>query len=169
MSQLQAPLRQTGADVKWTAPNSIHLTLKFLGEIESGVLPSLKAALARAAASHAPFDLTIRGLGAFPGLSNPRVVWCGLDGDVARLAALRQAAEEASVSLGFAPEERPFRPHLTLGRAKGHRNLQALADCIRIGSPLECSFRVDHFHIYRSTLKPAGAVYDVLERISLGA
>jgi 2'-5' RNA ligase len=95
------------------------------------------------------------------------VIWCGIEGETERLSELFQRVETACVSLGFAAEARDFHPHLTLGRVKGKRNLQLLRDCIKIGSDLECKFRVDHFNIYKSTLTPRGAEYTVLERIML--
>lgn len=168
LESFQTALRKTGAEARWTSAGSIHLTLKFLGEIESGAVPDLKDALNVVACQHARFTLLMRGLGAFPTVANPRVVWCGLEGDTDRLGALQREIEIACAGLGFPPEDRPFKPHLTLGRVKGRRNLQRLTECIRIGTPLETRISVDRFRIYRSTLRPSGAVYDVLEELALG-
>jgi 2'-5' RNA ligase len=113
------------------------------------------------------FSLRVHGLGCFPNLHNPRVVWCGVDGEIRQLEQLRFKVEQACSRFGFAPEERGFQPHLTLGRVQGKRNLQPLLDCIKIGSELECSFGVDHYDVYKSTLTPRGAVYSILETIPL--
>jgi 2'-5' RNA ligase len=81
--------------------------------------------------------------------------------------ALQAKVEAGCSKLGFPPEERSFSPHLTLGRVKGSRNLAALGDCIRAGSPLRADLRVEVLNIYKSTLTPSGAIYGVLEQISL--
>jgi 2'-5' RNA ligase len=164
---LQQTLRSFRADVKWTAAGSIHLTLRFLGEIDPSALPCL-AGLLRAETSGAPpFTLRMHGLGGFPNLRNPRVIWCGLEGDLEQLAALQGKVASACLRAGFAPEERPFQPHLTLGRVRGKSNLQPLLDYIKIGSTLEHSFSVERLHVYQSTLGPQGALYTVLETIAL--
>jgi 2'-5' RNA ligase len=167
LGRMQRTLRETGADVRWVAAPSIHLTLKFLGEADSLTIPALAREL-RAEAGPAPsFRLRVRGLGAFPHPGSPRVVWCGLEGETGALELLQRRVEAASERCGFTPDNRPFRPHLTLGRVRGKRNLSPLADCIKMGSELEAPLRVDRFHIYESTLKPQGAVYTVLETIPL--
>ncbi len=167
LDAIQTELRRSAAEVRWTAITSIHLTLKFLGEIDPAVVPRLADALRAEAACDPPFSLRLHGLGSFPGLRDPRVIWCGLEGETDRLGALQSKVERACQGLGFASEEHPFHPHLTLGRVRGKRNLHRLVEYIRIGSDLECDFSVDHFHIYKSTLTPRGAVYDILEKIDL--
>jgi 2'-5' RNA ligase len=167
LDHLQRRLRSCEADVRWVAIPSIHLTLKFLGEVKLEIIPNLAASLESAAQTHQSFELRLHGLGCFPNSKNPRVTWCGIEGETERLAHLHQLVEGACVALGFAPETRTYHPHLTLGRVNGKRNLQPLLDCIKMGSDLECSFKVDHFDIYKSTLKPQGAVYAVLKTIRL--
>lgn len=95
------------------------------------------------------------------------MIWCGIDGETGSLAELQKTVESVCAAFGFEPEARAFQPHLTLGRVNGKRNLQPLLDCIKMGSNHECSFKTDAFNIYRSTLKPQGAIYDVLETIAL--
>ncbi len=167
LAEMQAHLRAFGADVKWTAVPSIHLTLKFLGEVDPAIVPQLATSLREAAGSERPFSLHFRGLGVFPDFRNPRVVWCGLDGDLSLLAALQSRVELACVGAGLAPEVRAFQPHLTLGRVRGKSNLQRLVDYIKIAPVSECGFEVGEFHIYQSVLKPQGAIYTVLETILL--
>jgi 2'-5' RNA ligase len=167
LGRMQRTLRETGADVRWAAVPSIHLTLKFLGEADSPTIPALARELRSEAGAAPSFRLRVRGLGAFPHPGSPRVVWCGLDGETGALILLQRRVEAAAARCGFAPDDRPFRPHLTLGRVRGKRNLSPLADCIKMGSELEAPLRVDRFHIYQSTLKPQGAVYTALETISL--
>lgn len=169
LETLQAHLRTSAADVRWTAVSSIHLTLKFLGEIDPADAGRMAGAFQTIAASQETFSLSLGGLGAFPGPRNPRVVWCGVQGELEQLGKLQRRVDEACVLLGFPAEEREFRPHLTLGRIRSGRNLQRLSDCIRIGPDLRCELQADRFNIYRSTLRPSGAVYDVLESFALRA
>jgi RNA 2',3'-cyclic 3'-phosphodiesterase len=164
--QVQDQMRSFGADVRWTAIPSIHLTLKFLGEIDRGALPQLAAAL-RQQAVRPGFAVCIRGLGAFPELRHPKVLWYGIEGATDRLALLQAAIETACESLGFKREERAYHPHLTLGRVQGKKNLQPLMEYIKIGTGPERSFRADHFNIYQSVLSPRGANYTILEKIDL--
>ena len=166
LEDIQSKLRPFGADVRWTAIASIHLTLKFLGEIDRSMLPRLTSALNEHAKTPG-FDLRMRGLGGFPDLHRPRVIWCGIEGQVDSLTRLQKAVETACQAVGFAREDRPFHPHLTLGRVQGKRNLQLLLDYIRIGSEGECGFAVDHYNVYQSVLTPCGANYTILEKIPL--
>ncbi len=165
LEKIQLPMRSLGADVRWTSIASIHLTLKFLGEIEPSLIPVLASALRSVSASS--FALCIRGLGAFPNLHNPRVIWCGIEGDVRNLESLQADVEASCESLGLEREARPFHPHLTLGRVNGKRNLQPVLDYIRIGTELESAFAANCVNIYKSVLTPRGAIYTVLESIPL--
>jgi 2'-5' RNA ligase len=167
LSKMQQKLRETGADVRWTPIPSIHLTLKFLGEVDPALPARLAGLLRSACGGHAQFSLTLAGLGAFPGLRDPRVVWCGIRGDTESLISLQLEIDRICAGLGFEPESREFRPHLTLGRVKGSKNVHRLAECIKIGSELESDFVVRSLNMYRSTLTPGGAIYGVLEEIAL--
>jgi 2'-5' RNA ligase len=167
LDRMQKELQPCGAEVGWVAIPSIHLTLKFLGEVDPEIIPKLAQSLETASISERPFELTLRNLGCFPNPGNPRVIWCGIDGATDALLRLQRNVEATCEQLGFPPENRDFKPHLTLGRVKGKRNLQPLVDCIKIGSGLESCFKADRVNIYRSTLKPQGAVYSVLNTILL--
>ena len=165
LEQIQRPLRALDADVRWTSVSSIHLTLKFLGEIDPFRVDEIISALRPAVVP--AFGLRLRGLGAFPNFRNPRVVWCGVEGETEKLSLLQAGVETACAGLGFEREARPFHPHLTLGRVNGKRNLQPLQDYIKIGTELECAFLADCVNIYKSVLMPRGAEYTVLKRIEL--
>ncbi len=167
LDQMQQGLRACGAEVGWVAIPSIHLTLKFLGEVETEVIPKLAEALEAASEPEHGFELRLHGLGCFPNQKSPRVIWCGIDGDTEALLRLQQKVESACNKFGFPPEDRAFKPHLTLGRVKGKRNLQPLVDCIKIGSGLERSFKADHYNIFKSILRPQGAVHSVLKTVAL--
>lgn len=167
LHEMQMSLRVCGAQVRWVAVPSIHLTLKFLGDVDAEVIASLSETLLESTRSERPFELSLQGLGCFPNPKNPRVVWCGLGGETAGLLRLQQRVESACTVLGFGPEDRPFHPHLTLGRVQGKRNLEPLMRQIAAGSGNACAFHTDRFHIYKSSLKPQGAEYTVLNTIVL--
>ena len=168
LDQMHQSLREYRADVRWVAVSSIHLTLKFLGEVNPEIIPKLTESLDDAVKTHRSINLRLHGLGGFPNLRNPRVIWCGIDGETGNLEQLQQRVEAACVPFGFAPEDRRFHPHLTLGRVKSKSNLQPLLDYIKIGSDLESRFKAECFNVYKSTLRPQGAVYSVIKTIILG-
>ncbi|MBN2318531.1 MAG: RNA 2',3'-cyclic phosphodiesterase [Acidobacteria bacterium] len=167
LEQMQRHLKASTTEVRWTKISSIHLTLKFLGEVDPAIIPDMGKALADVSKQSRKFNLRLTGLGSFPNEKSPRIVWCGILGDTDVLARLQAEVETVCADFGFAAENRPFRPHLTLGRIKGRKNLKLLMGCIEKGTDLECGFRADCLNIYKSVLKPDGAVYTVLETITL--
>jgi len=157
--------------IRWTKPEGIHLTLKFLGDISTDSLPDIKQALTFVA-QHAPASLfTAKELGCFPRPSRPRVLWVGVQEPTGRLAALQKAIEEAMESLGFEPERRKFHPHLTLGRVrrKASRSETAQVSKVIARTTVEplAEIAADRFALIRSVLKPTGAEYTTLEEFSL--
>ena len=152
------------ASVRWTPPGNLHLTLRFLGDTPEGQLPPLADALDGIAAGAASFELELGAAGAFPEARNARVLWVGLVDADRRLRRLRNQVEAAVRGLGWKRESRPFEPHLTLARLRPPTRLPA-------GSWIEtvprCRFAVEEVSLIRSTLKPAGAEYDVLHRAPL--
>jgi len=161
LEKAQSGLRAIGAAVRWGAVSSIHLTLKFLGEIDPALVTGLNERLAGATGCP-PFDLEFEGLGGFPDLRNPRVIWCGLGGDTEALCRLQASVEEACAAMGFEAEARRFHPHLTLGRVQGRRNLRQLADYIKISPGPDFCFTADRFNVYKSVLTPQGPIYSIL-------
>jgi 2'-5' RNA ligase len=162
LALVQARLR--GLPVRWSGPAGIHLTLQFIGETAEQRAPELLAALAALPA--APLTLQLEGLGAFPDLRRPRVIWAGLGGDLAALSRLQAAVLATTAPLGFALEERPFRPHLTLGRVRqeaGPEERQALGRAIeRAEAPAPLAWQAGGPTLFQSALTPAGAVYTAL-------
>ena len=153
---------------KWVEPENLHLTLRFLGETPAERLPALREALAAAAAEVAPFELVVRGAGAFPDAGAPRVLWAGVEATAA-LAALQRRVEEAVRGLGWEPEGTPFRPHVTLARARHPRpRADATAALAAAGTRVWGRMAVREVVLQRSTLTPAGPVYDPLGRFPLG-
>jgi RNA 2',3'-cyclic 3'-phosphodiesterase len=167
LDRMQQKLRSYDADVRWVAVPSIHLTLKFLGEVDPNIIPKLSEALENDTRSQRRFSLRLHGMGCFPHQKNPRVIWYGIDGETENLSQLQQQVETTCARFGFDPENRDFHPHLTLGRVNGKRNLPPLIECIKMGTDWESSFAADRFNIYKSILKPQGAVYSILKTIAL--
>jgi len=166
LQTLVAELAATKADVRWVPPAGMHLTLKFLGAVEAAHLDRVHAALAAAVHEQAALQLRVRGLGAFPSLRRPRVLWVGLRG--AGLVELARLVEQTLEPLGFAPEPRPFAPHITLGRVGSLRGWERLEEVYK--GHLDDDFGdspVDLVTIYRSTLHPEGAIYSSLWTIPL--
>ncbi len=157
--------------VKWVDPKGIHLTLKFLGNIATDQVPRIIEAITSASQGLSPLKLQIGGLGAFPNLQRPRVIWVAVTGEVDPLIALQRGIDQALVPLGFAIEKRPFSPHLTLGRLReraslGERNsIGKLVMATKSeGSPAQ---EVKQISLMRSTLTPSGAIYNRLASIEL--
>ncbi len=157
-----------GNCIRWVAPQSVHLTLKFLGNADSSALPALHQTLARLAAQHAPFTLTARGLGCFPNARRPNNVWVGLAGDVARAALLARDLDDACAALGFARDERGFTPHLTLGRVRreaGDAERAALGALVaRHPSETYGEIHARAIALIASDLRPTGPVYTILSQ-----
>jgi 2'-5' RNA ligase len=156
------------ADVRWVDPAALHLTLKFLGEVAESRLSDLARALAAGVAGRAPFEVAARGLGGFPSVRQPRVVWAGIVVGVAELAELAAAIERALGPLGFPSEARPFRGHVTIGRVRSPRGRERLANAVTTAAALELgAWKVREAVLYRSHLRPGGAVYEALARLPL--
>jgi len=171
LTELQDELKGKGFrdGISWTRPASIHLTLKFLGEVDEGRIEEIGRALEGAAFSTPPFTVTANRVGAFPSLKAPRVIWAGIE-DSAELAALQKRIDEALSTLGFEPEQRAFRPHLTICRVKSPSEGRALGRTISETAPeLDERWTAASFALYRSVLGSGGARYTVLKRIELTA
>ncbi len=163
-------LKNTGADVKWMRPEGIHLTLKFLGAVEQEALEKLSHALRPAVEKFTPFELKVQGAGCFPSFRNPRVVWTGLIEKEDTVSGLQREIETITAELGFPSEERPFKPHLTLGRVRSPKGKIPLTQMIEGNLHLDLgSFRVERVILFRSDLRPEGAVYTKLQEFYLMA
>lgn len=168
LKSAQDELKKSRDDIKWVRPRGIHLTLKFLGNVDSGIIQGIVEAVKVKCLSHEPFVLRVRGIGCFPGVKRPRVIWAGAEDPEGRLRSLQQDVVLSLVPLGFEKEGRPFRGHLTLGRVRRGRIGQGLRGMIEERSEFE--FGILHFDkliLFRSELRPEGARYTVLERIPL--
>jgi 2'-5' RNA ligase len=158
--------------VKWVDPGGIHLTLKFLGNIPSKQVAEITEAIEEAAKGISPFNLEISGLGAFPSLRQARVFWVGVGGEMGQLSGLQQNIDSALAALGFAKEERPFVPHLTLARIReGASPPERRSFGELVGSTVfedKYPVEVEAVRLMRSQLTPAGAIYTCLSEVGLG-
>ena len=154
---VQEKLVRTGAKVKWTKPDNLHLTLKFLGEIDNAQAESMRVHLREVARQHAPFDIEFAGIGTFP-----RVVWAGCRGRLDRLISLAKAAESCADRIGIPAESRPFRAHLTIGRTNGRVRIPEIGTSF--GKQI-----VDEFVLMKSERTPQGPIYTPVEVFRLTA
>jgi len=171
LSGLQKELRATGADVKWVAPANIHLTLKFLGEIDDAQQETAAGILDDAAAAQRPFRIRLSSLGAFPKAYAPRVVWAGIDTGAIEAGTIASLLEYACAKMAIAKEERPFSSHITLGRARSAMNrdklVKRLAELQDYFEAHAAEFPVPEITLYKSTLTLAGPVYETVHAAHL--
>jgi 2'-5' RNA ligase len=153
--------------IRWSRPDRIHLTLRFLGDSTVGQLGHLDPVLREAAAGTPPVGLRPVGTGAFPDWHRPRVVWIGFEADEA-LDRLQSAVEGAARDVGFESEERHFHPHLTLGRVKRNEGDRSWIETVRNWSPETGLEVVTEMVLYQSELLPEGPRYTALSRYALG-
>jgi len=158
------------ADLRWVAPASLHLTLKFLGQVADERAAALRAALEGVAEATSPIALCCAGLGVFPGPRRPRVVWAGISSGLREIGVLSSALERALEPVGFPPEGRSFRGHATLGRIRSQRGLAPLAAALEAASGEEFGrWTASEIVLYRSHLRSTGSVYEPLARLPLAA
>lgn len=165
LESLALELRKADAPVGWTRPEGIHLTLKFLGNVAPSSIDQIKPILADIASGVEVFRLQACGCGAFPNIKQPRVIWAGMRGESEPLIQLQKEIDLALAPLGFEPEDRPFKPHLTLGRVKGRQNLRSLQQILLANQEFTAEpFDVTELVLYKSELRPDGARYTPLFR-----
>jgi 2'-5' RNA ligase len=168
--RIQGELRDRSADVRWVRPEGIHLTLKFLGEVEPDRIEGIVHKAEEAIQGVGPFSVGIRGGGGFPTAKDPRVIWIGVEDPSGMLTQLQAGVETGMAELGFTRERRGYTPHLTLGRlrsGKGSKTMAQALDAIR-ASDLG-NMEVQEVILFRSHLMPAGAEYTKLNSFQLRA
>ncbi len=166
--ELQDRLKDERFSVRWTRPESIHLTLKFLGDVPESEIERIAAAMESAATEKPPFSLHAKGLGVFPGIKRAKVIWIGVGGDLGSLMEIYSDLESSLERIGFPKDTRPFKSHLTLGRTKGQIDPKRLGDALDSFSAFASEpFEAGELILYRSDLKPSGAVYTKLKSVLL--
>lgn len=161
LAQVIQRLRSAPAQVRWVEPALLHVTLKFLGEIDAGRIPALQAIVRQVVAPCAPFALTLDRVGAFPHLDRARVIWAGAGHTPAPLASMAAAFEEALCEVGFAKEQKPFTAHVTLGRVREEQasSLRALGERLRAAALAPMAVKVEGITLMQSVLRPQGPTY----------
>lgn len=171
LSSLVGEFRRLAPEERWVRPEAIHLTLKFLGWTLKERVGTIEEAIAESIRPFRAFSLEVRGVGVFPNLHGPRVVWVGVIDHGTTLAHLCASVDAGLEPLGFSREERPFRPHLTLGRlAEGRRVPRDLVDAIagKAQNPFGV-FKVKAVTLMQSDLSPGGSIYTPLAKALLAA
>ena len=162
--KIQEHLRKTiQGDIRWVRPEGIHLTLKFFGYIYDSDVANISDVVKNSVANMKALLLNVRSIGAFPSVNRPRVLWLGIDGDTDALINLQVKIDAGLESYGFKKEDRPFRPHLTLARIKEPKGLVGLAETVKKNEDCNAgSFTVSGLTLFKSDLKPTGAIYTKL-------
>lgn len=162
LSRIQSHLKYSGADVKWVETDNIHLTLKFLGEADEDKLAYITSALDAIGKAVSPFNIVVKEIGAFPKIEYPRVIWVSLDKGAEESKRLAKMIDERLSEIGFQKEERPFSPHITIGRVRSPKNKAALKEKILSLDPNMMNLSsqsISSVILFRSTLTPRGSIY----------
>jgi 2'-5' RNA ligase len=168
MESLQASLRKTGANLKLVNLTNIHLTLKFLGNTDEALVPRIKNIMEEGVAGMAPFELELKGVGAFPNMNRMQVLWVGTR-NAEGLGNLASYLEDELHQLGFKKEKRRFSPHLTLARVRSGRNLDAVRGVLgEYTAELFGAQKIDRIRLKKSDLRPSGPIYTVVEEACFG-
>ncbi|MBU3912059.1 MAG: RNA 2',3'-cyclic phosphodiesterase [Candidatus Omnitrophica bacterium] len=168
ISELIDQLKRSGSDVKWVNDTQMHLTLKFLGNIEQDKIPEISGALKDIASKAVVFQIIFSGIGAFPDINRPRVIWLGIEKGADNLKKLAGHIEDKMKNLGFTKEGRCYKAHLTLGRVRSQKNIQELAKNINeTYAKTESTMKINRLILFQSTLTPKGAIYTLLQEFPL--
>lgn len=164
VTRVSGEMRKSALDVRWVKPEFIHLTVVFMGDIQSEQIPPMGEEIKTVCSRHPLFRISLKPVGCFPNSRSPRVVWLGIDGDLERMTRFRDQLQEVLSPFGIKGEERAFKPHLTLGRFRrpGRRQTELdalLATYKDLSSP---SCMLGDLVLFRSDLKPGGALYTKL-------
>jgi len=159
IGKLQEALRQIDAQISWTKPSNIHLTLKFLGGVAAPRLELVKKAVERASKGINPIEIEVSGTGCFPSPHSPRVLWVGIADVPEELQRLYANLENELSQIGFEREKRKFSPHLTIGRVRTPKNASSVADSLISSSFASERFLAKEVIVMRSDMKPTGSIY----------
>ena len=167
--RLQHAFATQRLDIRWVKPVNLHLTLSFLGDVDPPDIDAVARVLSGSAANTPIFDLSPRGMGVFPNIRQPRILWVGMAGQTDMLKSLQKSVADALAPLGFAANKRPYRGHLTIGRIKPRTHQGRLVDALRAHQEfVSQAFTVKRLVIFKSDLRPDGPVYTRLYEMPLG-
>jgi len=167
LAEAQGMLANTGADLKLVKPQNIHLTVRFLGNISPAMVDAIYEEMKQV--SFTPFEIELRGLGAFPKLSYPRVVWAGIRKGADELTDVFEQLEPRLRGLGFKPDTKGFSPHLTIARVRTGRNKAQLIKLIQELEDYEFgAIKAECLRLKKSVLTPQGPIYATLKEVCGG-
>ncbi|MBU2498127.1 MAG: RNA 2',3'-cyclic phosphodiesterase, partial [Proteobacteria bacterium] len=169
VERVSREVRTSPLEASWVKPENIHLTIVFLGNIETEEIESVGGAVQKVCMEHRPFPLSLKPMGCFPNSRRPRVIWLGLEGDLERMSRFRDEIQQELKPFGIKEEERPLKPHLTLGRFKKPNRMEAQLNKLMsyyadLSSPV-CSLH--ELILFKSDLRPGGAVYTKMKSFPL--
>lgn len=165
--KVQDGIRSYGLKASWVRRENIHLTLKFLGDINTSDIENIGKEIVEAAKEYPPLNLTAKGMGVFPSIKRPRVIWIGITGQIHRLMVLQKTLDKRLETIGFPRENRPFKGHLTIGRIKRKIDSQRLMTAFREFGEFESeTFTANKLVFFKSELNPSGAIYTKLKIVS---
>lgn len=168
LDALAGDFEKASPSLKVVSTRQLHLTVKFLGDTEEGLVPQIVTAIKEATAGLRPFQIRVRGTGAFPSLGRMNVIWVGVEG-AEPIARVADSLEASLDRLGFPRERRPWKAHVTLARVKGGRNLDRVRGILEAHATADFgTYTVDSVHLKKSVLTPQGAQYSVVETVRLG-
>ncbi len=160
LQDIQQAFRESRDRITWVRPQGMHITLKFLGDIEEGSIPEIGARMQKAGDNIEPFVIHLLGAGVFPGMKKPRVLWAGIREGAEDLKKIQEDLDSRLEDLGFPISIRPFSPHITIGRIKDIRDPRWFAAQMEKHGDTEIgSMRAESIHLFESRLRPDGAVY----------
>ncbi|MDQ7798653.1 MAG: RNA 2',3'-cyclic phosphodiesterase [Candidatus Edwardsbacteria bacterium] len=167
LGEIIGQLKSSGADVKWVDPANIHLTLIFLGEIPEANVLRAGLALNVLKGKFKAIDSGLGGLGAFPSVDRPKVIWAGLSQGAEEIKEIYRQVEKLTADISQEEKAREFSPHLTLGRVRSNKNLMQLKEAVKQANILKKGFEINRLVLMKSTLTREGAIYTELNGIEL--
>jgi len=167
LRELQSDLEKYNANIRWVRPESIHLTLKFLGDVEEHSINDIARATEMACSGIAQFTINVQQTGVFPNWRHPRVLWVGIDEPEGNLLKIKQEIELQLTELGYVKEDRKFSPHLTIGRVKSMKMISDVMQDLQKREFFAGNFLAKEVVVMKSDLRPTGAVYTALQKVQL--
>ncbi len=161
VNQVSEELKRSSLNAKWVKSGNVHLTVVFMGDVETDEIPTIKKEVEKVCLTYGAFDISLKGLGCFPHARKPRVIWVGVDGDLERMSSFRDTLLERLIPFGIKEEKRRFKPHLTLGRFRkpkrtSSEELELISRYEDVTSPTRS---LTELVLFKSELKPGGARY----------
>ncbi len=168
LQELQNNLKDSMPDVRWTKYGNIHLTLKFLGNVEPSKVDKISISIQNVANEFFPFTMSLARVGAFPNSRKPSIIWVGVEEGAEKIVEIANRIESSMEKLGFHREKRPFKPHLTIGRIRELKHPAVMAKSLENNEIGEIGkFRVEKLSFIKSQLDPSGSIYTTLSEALL--